>query len=90
MPPRKISAVEVYWFDDAPNGGCHVPASWRLLYKDGQTWKPVEGASAYGTKRDQFNRATFRPVQTRGLRMEVQLQPGFSGGIFQWKLVEVP
>ena len=87
-PPRKVSAVEVYWFDDAPQGGCRVPASWRLLYKDGEAWKPVEGASAYATKHDQLNRTTFRPVQTRALRIEVQMQPGFSGGILQWKLVE--
>jgi hypothetical protein len=87
-PPRKVSAVEVYWFDDAPQGGCRVPASWRLLYKDGEAWKPVEGASAYATKHDQLNRTTFRPVQTRALRIEVQLQHGFSSGVLQWKLVE--
>ena len=86
MPPRKISTAEVYWFDDRPKGGCRVPASWRLLYKDGEAWKPVEGASGYGTKPDQFNRTTFRGVQTRGLRLEVQLQQGFSGGILQWKI----
>ncbi|MGE5610199.1 MAG: glycoside hydrolase family 127 protein, partial [Bacillota bacterium] len=33
--PTKVSAVEVYWFDDSPSGGCRVPKSWRLLYKDG-------------------------------------------------------
>jgi hypothetical protein len=88
MPPRKLSAVEVYWFDDAPTGGCRVPASWRLLYKDGQTWKPVQGASACATAPDRFNRTTFHPVQTRGLRLEVKLQPGFSGGILQWKIAE--
>ena len=86
MPPRKISATEVYWFDDTPKGGCHVPASWRLLYKDGQTWKPVEDASGYGTKPDQFNRTTFHTVETRGVRLEVQLQKGSSGGILQWKV----
>jgi hypothetical protein len=88
VPARKVSAVEVYWFDDTGTGGCRVPASWQLLYKDGQDWKPVEAASGYGTKTDRFNRTAFRPVQTRGLRIAVQLQPGFSGGILQWKLVE--
>jgi len=87
-PPRKVSAVEVYWFDDAPQGGCRVPASWRLLYKEGEAWKPVEDASGYGVKADRLNRTTFRPVQTRALRIEVQLQPGFSGGVLQWKITE--
>ncbi len=88
MPAQKLSAAEVYWFDDTPTGGCRVPASWWLLYKDGQVWKPVEDASACETRPDRFNRTTFHPVQTRGLRLEVELQPGFSGGILQWKIVE--
>ena len=66
-----------------------MPASWRLLYKDGHTWKPVERASGYGTTLDQFNRTTFHVVETPGLRIEVQLQAGFSGGILQWKVGQV-
>jgi hypothetical protein len=88
MPPRKLSVAEVYWFDDGPKGGCRLPASWRLLYKDGQAWKAVEEASACATKPDRFNRTTFQPVQTRGLRLEVKLQSGFSGGVLQWKIGE--
>ncbi len=38
-----MSQTEIYWFDDeASNGGVRVPASWKLLYKDGEEWKPVE------------------------------------------------
>ena len=40
----------------------------------------------YGVNRDQFNRVDFTPVTTRGLRLEVRLQPKFSGGILQWKI----
>ena len=69
-------------------GQCRVPASWKLLYKDGEAWKPVENASGYGTRLDRFNRTAFRPVETKALRIEVQLQPGFFGGIHQWKLEE--
>ena len=51
---RQVSAVEVYWFDDARGkGNCRVPQSWRLLYKDGDTWKPVAGASSYGRRAGQ-------------------------------------
>ena len=88
VPPRTISAVEVYWFDDGAKGVCRTPASWRLLYKDGEAWKPVEDVSCYGVKIDAFNRTEFRAVQTRGLRIEVQLQPKCSGGILQWKLAK--
>ena len=84
--PARISSVELYWFDDTGHGGCRVPLSWRLLFKDGQRWQPVEGAGEYGVKRDRFNRVDFTPVTTRGLRLEVRLQPKFSGGILQWKI----
>ncbi len=85
--PRRISWVAVYWFDDGKHGGgCRIPASWRLLYRDGEEWKPVSSASGYGVEADRYNRVTFDPVETTGLRIEVQLQPGYSAGILEWKV----
>ena len=85
--PKTVSGVSVYWFDDAPlGGGCRVPKSWRLLYKDGDVFKPVTAATAYGTDTDHDNRATFTPVTTSALKLEVRLQDGFSGGILEWKV----
>ncbi len=83
--PTKVSTAQVYWFDDTGNGSCRVPQSWRLLYQDGKTWKPVAGPTEYGTRLDQYNRVTFTPVTTSALRVEVQLQPDVSGGILEWK-----
>lgn len=83
--PRRVSNVSLYWFDDTGKGQCRVPASWRLLYKDGATWKPVEGTTAYGTARNKYNTVSFAPVTTSALRVEVQLQPEMSGGILEWK-----
>ena len=40
--PATVSESEVYWFDDTGRGGVRVPASWRLLYKNGDQWMPVE------------------------------------------------
>jgi len=84
----RVSAVEVYWFDDRATGHCRVPQSWRLLYRDGKAWKPIAGASGWGTKRDRFNRVTFTPVTADGLRIEAQLQPECSGGILEWRVAE--
>ncbi|MCX6904994.1 MAG: glycoside hydrolase family 127 protein [Verrucomicrobia bacterium] len=84
--PTQVSSAEVYWFDDTPTGGCRVPQSWRLLYRDGDSWKPVEAAGGYATKLDQFNSVAFQPVTTGAMRLEVRLQPGFSGGILEWRL----
>ncbi len=82
--PRKISSVKVYWFDDTPGGGCGVPASWRLLYREGEAWKPVSGAGPFGVEKDRFNSVTFDPVATSALRIEAQLRPNLSGGILEW------
>jgi DUF1680 family protein len=84
---RKVSAVAVYWFDDTPrNGHCRPPRSWRLLYRDGENWKPVLGVGAYGVEVDRYNRVTFNPVTTTALRIEVELQGEYSGGILEWRV----
>ena len=84
--PRAVSEVSVYWFDDTGIGRCRIPQSWRVLYKDQQDWKPVENASAFETRPDGWNAASFKSVQTASLRLEVQLRPDFSGGILEWKV----
>ncbi len=89
--PTKFSVSEVYWFDDSPipnRGGCRVPKNWKLLYKSGNDWKPVETTGNFGVAKDKFNKVTFAPVTTTALRLEVQLQPKFSGGILEWRMSE--
>ncbi len=86
--PRKVSSTAVYWYDDTGAGNCRVPQSWKLLYQDGERWLPVPSASEFGTQRDGYNRVSFEPVTTTGLRLQVQLQPNFSGGILEWKVGE--
>jgi DUF1680 family protein len=83
--PRKVAGVSVYWFDDTGIGQCRVPAEWRLLYRDGGEWKPVQlkSGSRYETALDRFNEVKLEPVTTRELKLEVKLQPGFSGGMLR-------
>jgi hypothetical protein len=84
--PKTLSKADVYWFDDTGRGSCRVPASWRLLWKDGNEWKPVEATSPYGVEKDKFNLVTFKPVTTTAIRLEVELQENVSGGILEWRL----
>ena len=84
--PVKVSSVDVYWFREAGNRTIQLPAGWRLLYKAGSEWKPVETSDQYGTAADRYNRVTVRPVTTNGLRLEVKLQPDKSAGISEWKV----
>ena len=84
--PRRVSAVDVYWFDDREQGACRVPASWGLEWKDGDTWRPVSNPSTFGTDRDRYNTVTFNPVTTKELRITVQSRPAMSSGILEWKV----
>ena len=86
--PRPASAhsVQVYWFDDTGRGEVRVPAAWRVLYKNGDTWKPVENREPWGVKKDGYNLVNFKPVTTEGLRLEVTMQPEWSAGVQEWKV----
>ena len=84
--PSTVSQSEVYWFDDTGGGGVRVPASWKLLYKDGNDWKAVETTDALGVARDAWNKVTFKPVNTTALRLEIVLQPGQSAGLQEWRV----
>ncbi len=68
-------------------GACRVPKSWRVLWSDGDEWHPVEVLEGeYGTARDGFNEVRFTPVHTNTLRMEIELQDGWSGGVLEWNV----
>jgi len=81
-----VSEVQVYWFDDTGRGEVRVPENWRLLYKDGETWKPVETAGPYATERNRYNVVTFKPVTTTALRIELKMQATWSAGVQEWKV----
>ncbi len=81
-----VSEAEVYWYDDTGRGECRLPASWQVLYKVGDKWQPVENLDPYGLDKDVYNLVGFRPVLTQALRLEIQLQQGFSAGIYEWKV----
>ncbi|HWI19997.1 MAG TPA: glycoside hydrolase family 127 protein [Vicinamibacterales bacterium] len=84
--PSTVSSSEVYWFDDTGRGGVRVPASWRLLYKSGDQWLPVETTGQFGTARNAWNALSFKPVTTSALRVELAMQQGFSAGLQELKV----
>lgn len=79
-----VSETSVYWFDDGPFGGCRIPASWRIFYKDGDNWAEVKRLTPYLVSKDKYNVVKFAPVKTKGLRIEVQLPEEFAAGIHEW------
>jgi DUF1680 family protein len=84
FPQRStVSEAQVYWFQ---HGRVKVPASWRILYKDGNEWKPVSAIGTYGVEENKYNIVRFQQVTTNALRLEFQMQPQYSVGIEEWKV----
>ncbi len=79
----EISEVQVYWFDDGPHGGCRIPVDWKVLYQDGQDFRPVTVLDKDQPSKDNFNRLRFKPVQAQALKLEIQLSQQFSTGIYE-------
>ena len=73
--PTRVSSAQVYWFDD--RRFCRMPSSWRLLFKDGDAWKPVANVEPYVVSKDKFNTVSFSPVTTIAMRLEVEPETKF-------------
>ncbi len=85
--PYTVSNVQVYWLDfDHYDGDFRVPESWKLYYKEGESWKEVEALTEYTVKKDCYNSLDFKSVKTKGLKIAAQLQKGASGGVIEWKV----
>jgi hypothetical protein len=79
-----ISESKVYWYDDSPFGGCRIPASWELLYKQGNDWVPVKTVAPYEISKDKYNIVQFEPVKTSAVRMKVKLPVNHATGVHEW------
>lgn len=81
---QTVSESKIYWYDDSPWGGCRIPVSYKLLYKKGDQWLPVEATSPYEISKDKFNILQFKPVNTTALKMEIQLPKEHATGVHEW------
>lgn len=85
--PTPVSAVRVSWFDDTGTGECRLPVSWRLFHRtESGEWEPVRGVAEYPIRKKDPIRVAFDPVKTRGLKLEVQLPPNYSAGLYEWEV----
>jgi hypothetical protein len=60
-----------------------LPKSWRLLYKDGEAWRPVETSETYGLPPDCSNELRLAPVTTVAVRLETEISDA-PCGIHEW------
>jgi hypothetical protein len=80
---EEISKVKIYWFDDGPQGGCRIPASWKVQYKKGEKWKSVKNTTEYTTTKDAWDEVNFKPVKTEALLILVQLPKEYAAGLYE-------
>ncbi len=87
--PQRLAGCRIYWFDDTGHGACRLPKGARLLYRDGETWKPVavQGETGVPIAKDQWCEVKFAAVQTTALRLEITQQDQWSSGILEWRIV---
>lgn len=83
---KTVSEVSVYWFDDTGKGMCRVPKYWNISALVNGKWERIHTNQEHGIKKDQFNTVKFAPVTATALRLEADLQEGFSGGILEWRV----
>lgn len=82
--PREIHKVMVYWFDDEPvHGQCRVPKSAKVLVSVDGKWIEPSSLGPLGVAKDVFNQVSFDSVKAEGVRVEVELRDGFSGGVLE-------
>jgi len=82
-----VQSCTLYWYDDGPWGGCRVPKSWKIYYQDASgNWAEVKNASSYGVEKGAANTVNFDPVETKSLKLEVELPDKHSAGVFEWSV----
>lgn len=79
-----ISSCDLYWFKDGQ--GIDVPASYSILYWDGNAWQDVKNPKGLGTKTNQYNTTAFTPVSTNGITITMDSKGSSSTGILEWKV----
>jgi len=92
--PVTLWRSDIFWFSDASaGGGCDFPQTFSHEYWTGSSWQPVALQHDYAHTNDLFSDGhftivRFAPVTTTKIRLSVQLKPGKSGGILEWRLPE--
>ncbi|MFA9370874.1 MAG: glycoside hydrolase family 127 protein [Labilibaculum antarcticum] len=84
---KAVGGSTVYWYDDAPWGGCRIPKEWKIYYKNQDNeWIAVENTVPYTVSKDGPSKLSFKTVKTTAIKLEVKLPEKNASGIFEWEL----
>lgn len=81
---QRIASTRVYWCEEGMFGALRAPLQARLLWRDGDTWKPVGGALACAP--DRWCELEFPAVVTSALRLEFDQPPGAACAVHEWNV----
>ncbi len=85
--PKTVSTSTVYWFDDSPWGGCTVPESWKLYYRNAQgEWQEVPSPTSYPCLKGVACTVNFNPITTSAMKLELVQPEKKSCGVFEWSV----
>mgnify|MGYP000878165764 CR=1 FL=1 len=82
----EVSQVEIYWFDDEGQGECRIPNAWNIKYQENDKWINVYPTHKSDIEKDKYNSIIFETVRTNSLRIEIESQKDFAGGIHEIKI----
>ena len=84
--PETLKGVSVYWFDDGRNGNCRIPESWKVQWRAAKD-APWQDVGVKGpVAKDRFCPVDFpASVKAQAVRLCIQLQKEWSGGILEWQ-----
>lgn len=85
--PETFSTASVFWYDDGPWGGCRIPLSWGVQYKnDKGEWVDVRAKTPAKPEKDALNAMEFEPVTSQSVRLLFQLPVQESAGVYEFEV----
>lgn len=80
-----FSTASVFWYDDGPWGGCRIPLSWSVQYKNEKgEWVDVKTKVPAKSEKDVLNKIEFEPVTSQSVRLQFQLPVEESTGVYEF------
>ncbi len=82
-----FSTASVFWYDDGPWGGCRIPLSWGVQYKNEKgEWVDVKTKVPAKSEKDVLNKIEFEPVTSQSVRLQFQLPVEESTGVYEFEV----
>lgn len=86
--PVSTGEISVFWWNF--ENSLRLTSAYRLKYWTGSEFLPVINPVGLGLVNNQFNKTTFKEVQTTRLRLEVDSADRFIATLLEWIVIKTP